>query len=233
MHVFSLSSLIADISKFRWVVLKESARSCFWFTLLHTLQTSDMNAITSRAVFSAYPSHMKKKISLPNNIVGDSTSAASNMNERQQIQELGPHHPFMTPCGGDCPSVSRVTTDLKGFGQFVYCPSRGPPMPNPRYIWSRDSMCYNQRCDNYEIFRDLPELPSAPYNLYLTADMNGTFFSMCKCCDTKSVASQTSRGAANAWKSSGLHMRHVSEKPLEFHSECVCGLPFRFSSPTV
>ena len=169
------SSLIADMSKSCWVVLKESARSSCWFALLHTSQTSDMNAITSRAVFSAYPKHMMKKISLPNNIVGDSTSAASYMHERQDIRALDSNSLLMIPCDADCPSSLRTSTDLKGFGQFVHCPSRGPPMPNPQYIWSRNDICFNQRCDNYDVFRNLSEMPNPPHNLYLTEDMNGMF----------------------------------------------------------
>ncbi len=169
------SSFITDISKSCLVVLKESARSSCWFALLHTSQTSDMNAITSRAVLSAYPKHMMKKISLPNNIVGDSTSAASSMHERQEIQALGSNNLLMIPCDADCPSSPRTSTDLERFGQFVHCPLRGPPMPNPQYIWSRDDICLNQRCDNYNIARNLFKMPNPPHNLYLTEDMNGMF----------------------------------------------------------
>lgn len=136
-------------------------------------QTSDMNAITARAIFSIYPHHMNKKISFPNSLLGDSTSAAWDMNERQQIRELGSNRCMKIPCNSDCPATARVTTDLVGFGQFVYCPYRGPPMPNSQYMWLRESVCFNTRCDNYATIRDSPVMPNAPNDLYLLKDING------------------------------------------------------------
>ncbi len=218
-------NLIADMYKSRWVILKESARSSFWFTLLHTSQTSDMNAITSRAVFSAYPKHMMKKISFSNNIVGDSTSAALHMNERQEIQEIqeiGSDNLLMTPCGTDCPSLLRASIDLEGFGQFVHCPSREPPMPNPQYIWSRDDMCCNQRCDNYEISRNFSKMPNPPHDLYLTKDMNGMFFQQYVEALIPNLCPVRLAAAQRMPENTDSTIRELFQKHLHYFLENVC-----------
>lgn len=126
-----------------------------------------MNAITARTVICIYPQHMMRALSCRSSYVGDCASASRDMNERHDILQLGASGLPQTLCCFDCPTTERVTTDLAGFGQFVYAPERGPPVLNAQYMWRRQSICWNERCDAYNLRPIFAGLPGTPTNLYL------------------------------------------------------------------
>ena len=115
--------------------------------------------------------------SFHNSQLGDWTSASPNINDRQMVRKLDSNVLMGVPCGSDCPATTRMSTDLKGFGQFVFDRQQGPPMDNPQYAWIRQGVCWNHRCDNYAMRLGFPESPAIPADLYLYNDINGESYS--------------------------------------------------------
>ena len=132
-----------------------------------------MNAITARSVLCVYPKHIMHARSFHNTQLGDWTSASPDVNNRQEVRKLDSNVTSEAPCGSDCPAAIRLSTDLKGFGQFVFDRQQGPPLENPQYAWIRQGVCWNHQCDNYAVRLGFPESPAIPANLYLWNDMNG------------------------------------------------------------
>ncbi|KAJ3494090.1 hypothetical protein NLJ89_g10882 [Agrocybe chaxingu] len=137
------------------IFIIEGAQQNILVSLTASHFTSEMNVITSTAIYSLYPALTEARIGLPtfSRIKTTDTEAYSKL----QLTLLDNLADFGRPCGASCMGIWRYTRDLAFVGRFHWqLGFDDDNMEDDDYQWRLHRECVNLKCRNaFKVVRGL------------------------------------------------------------------------------